>query len=81
MTRQTHHRYGDAWRPAETFRAVLASVSRYDLVLWAIPAAFLVAFVANALLATGVHASLVGAAIVGALVITDAIALHPPRTG
>jgi hypothetical protein len=79
MTRQTC--YEPTRYPIERFRAVLASLSRYDLLLVAIPAAFLLAFVTSNALAIGVHAALVGAALVGALAIADAIALNPPRTG
>ncbi|MCL7417894.1 MAG: hypothetical protein M8354_08655 [Halalkalicoccus sp.] len=78
MTRQRYHE--PAWRPIERFEAVLASLTRYDLLLVAIPAAVLLAFVADAL-AVGVYAALVGAALVGALVVADAFALNPPRTG
>lgn len=76
MTRKTHH--DPAWWQIERF-AVLASLSRYDLLLMAIPAAFLLAFVTSTALSIGVHAALVGAALVGALAIADAVALNPPR--
>ncbi|MDL5362194.1 hypothetical protein [Halalkalicoccus sp. NIPERK01] len=76
MTRQTHHQR--TWCSIERFM-VLASLSRYDLVLWAIPAAFLLAFVASNALAIGVQTALVGAALVGALAVADAVALNPPR--
>lgn len=79
MTRQTHHER--TWCSIERFEAALASLSRYDLVLWAIPAAFLLAFVASNALAIGVQTALAGAALVGALAITDAVALNPPRLG
>ncbi|KYH25989.1 hypothetical protein HAPAU_10790 [Halalkalicoccus paucihalophilus] len=74
ITRQTC--YEPTRYPIERFREVLASLSRYDLLLVTIPVAFLLAFVTSNALAIGVHAALVGA-----LAIADAVALNPPRTG
>ncbi|MEM4780572.1 MAG: hypothetical protein QXG03_03275 [Halalkalicoccus sp.] len=74
MTRRTNRRYGIEGRPDE--RTV--AVSRYDLLLGIVPAAFVLAVLASATLAISVHAALVFASLVGALAIADAIALNPP---
>ncbi|WP_162993819.1 hypothetical protein [Halalkalicoccus subterraneus] len=79
MTGRMRHRNGVAVRPVERFDSALAPVSRYDLVLWLVPLAFLLAFVASATLAISTHTALVGASLISALAIVDAVALHPPR--
>lgn len=79
MIGRKHHRNGFSVRPVERFDSALASPSRYDLALWLIPAAFLLAFVASAILPVSTRAALVGASLIGTLVIADAVALNPPR--
>lgn len=78
MTRKTYHGYDRRRRPFEALRAVLASATRYDLALWAIPTAFLVALAVGSLLGLPRHAALVGAALLGVFVLVDVIALNPP---
>jgi hypothetical protein len=78
MTRQIHYRRDRKWSLTETLGHLLASATRYDLALWAIPTAFLLALLAGGLLAIPQHAALVGAALVGVIVLVDAIALNPP---
>lgn len=78
MTGQTHRRPDPEWRPAETLATVLTSATRYDLALWAIPTAFLLAFAGGSVLGISQHAALVGAALLGVVVLVDVIALNPP---
>lgn len=78
MTGQIRYRYDQEWSPVETLAAVLASTTRYDLALWAIPVAFLVALVVGSVLGISRHAALVGAALLGVLVLVDVVALNPP---
>jgi hypothetical protein len=54
-------------------------LSRYDLLLLVIPAAFLVAFVASQLSSFGLTTLMVPASVVGALAVADGLFLHPPR--
>ena len=58
-------------------------VTRYDLVLAAIPSAFVAAVLAAHLLSVPVQTALTGASAVGALALIDALFLNPPggRTG
>lgn len=53
-------------------------LSRYDLVLFVIPLAFLFALVLGAALPVPTSAALVGAALCGVAVVTDALFLNPP---
>lgn len=53
-------------------------LSRHDLVLVAIPVAFLFALVAGRLLAVPVQGSMTVAAAVGAIAMADALFLNPP---
>lgn len=78
MTGQTRYRYDREWSPVETLAAALASATRYDLALWAIPTAFLVALVASSVVGISQHAALVGAALLGVFVLVDVVALNPP---
>ena len=78
MTGQTHRRHGSEWSSAETLAEALTAVTRYDLALWAIPTAFLLAFLMGSMLGISTHAALVGAALLGLLVLVDVIALNPP---
>lgn len=78
MTGQTHYRSDREWSPVETLTAILASATRYDLALWAIPTAFILALLAGSVLEISRHAALVGAALLGVLVVVDVIALNPP---
>lgn len=78
MTGQARHRYDPEWSPAETLAEALTSATRYDLALWAIPTAFLLALMVGSVLGISTHAALVGAALLGLLVLVDVIALNPP---
>lgn len=78
MTGQTHYRIDRKWSSVETSTAILTAATRYDLALWAIPTAFLLAFLAGSVLGISQHAALVGAALLGVLVVVDVIALNPP---
>ncbi len=78
MTGQPHYRIDRKWSPVETLTAILTSATRYDLALWAIPTAFLLAFLAGSVLGISRHVTLVGAALLGVLVVVDVIALNPP---
>lgn len=63
----------------DEFDDTFGSLSRYDLVLAVIPAAFLAASLLGAALPVGPREAMVGAALVGALVLVDALFVHPPR--
>lgn len=58
-----------------------AALSRYDLVLAVIPAAFLLAGIASQVLSVAPRATLVGATLVGALALLDGLFVNPPRSG
>ncbi|MFC6905945.1 hypothetical protein [Halalkalicoccus tibetensis] len=73
MSGETHQRHGFGPRPGP--------VSRYDLVLWLIPAAFVLALALSTLSAISTHTAIVGASLLGLFAIVDAVALHPPRAG
>jgi len=60
---------------------LLDSPSRYDLVLAAIPVAFLAAGLASRFLPLEPNAALTAAALVCALVVLDGLFVNPPRTG
>lgn len=77
MNREAHHRDGFELRIGGARRPV----SRYDLVLWLVPAAFVLALALSTLSAISTHTALVGASLIGAFAIVDAVALHPPRAG
>lgn len=55
--------------------------SRYDLVLWVIPLAFLLALVAATVLSTPTEVPLVAASVVGALALFDGLFRNPPTVG
>lgn len=55
------------------------SVSRYDLLLACIPAAFAVAFTVSALSNVPTRGAIVGASLVGAVAIVDGMFRRPPR--
>lgn len=77
MNRETHRRHGFGLRPG----GARGPVSRYDLVLWLIPAAFVLALALSTLSAISTHTAIVGASLIGAFAIVDAVALHPPQAG
>jgi hypothetical protein len=52
--------------------------SRYDIVLWVIPLAFLLALVAATVLSTPTEIPLVAASVVGALALFDGLFRNPP---
>lgn len=54
-------------------------VSRYDLLLALIPAAFLVGLIAAQLGAFPTRHSLAASSLVGAIAVADALFLNPPR--
>lgn len=58
--------------------AVLASTTRYDLALWLIPLAFILAIILGTALDLSVRTMLVSAALVGVVVLADALYLNPP---
>lgn len=60
---------------------LLTSLSRHDLVLLAIPAAFALALLASSLLGLPVERTLAGAAIVGVATLIDALFVNPPLDG
>lgn len=66
------------WNPVATLIGVLASVSRYDLIIGVIPLVFVVALAATGALDVATHEALAAAAIVGVLALVDAIYLNPP---
>lgn len=57
------------------------ALSRYDVVLAVIPAAFLLAALASQLLPVAPRTMLVGAAAVGLLALVDAMFVNPPQPG
>ncbi|MDZ7701756.1 MAG: hypothetical protein U5J98_06640 [Halobacteriales archaeon] len=63
----------------ERLRIALRGTSRYDLVLAAIPSAFLVAALLGVTLDVGRIAAVGAAAAFSALAVLDALFLHPPR--
>ena len=73
-------RYGRERDPVRTLLAVLTSITRYDLVLGIIPAAFGLALVAGSALGLDAHEAFLGAALVGVLVLVDALYLNPPAS-
>ena len=60
-------------------RRFVQSVSRYDLLLGCIPAAFAVAFTVSALSGVPTRGAIVGASLVGAVAIVDGVFRRPPR--
>lgn len=58
-----------------------AALSRYDLLLAVIPAAFLFAGITSQVLSVAPRATLVGATLVGALALLDGLFVNPPRSG
>lgn len=54
-------------------------LSRYDLVLAVIPAAFLAGILVSAVAGLPPRLGLVGAGVVGALALADGLFLNPPR--
>lgn len=55
-----------------------STVSRYDVALAAIPAAYLLALLGGVLFAPALRTTLVGASLVAAAVVGDALFVHPP---
>ena len=53
-------------------------VSRYDLMLAAVPVGFLLAFLAHLVTGLSLRTALAGGALVGLLVTADALFVHPP---
>jgi hypothetical protein len=58
-----------------------ASVSRYDLVLAAIPSVFLIAILVGNLLSLPATVAVGGASLVASLALADALFVHPPTDG
>ncbi len=56
-------------------------LSRYDIILVAIPLAFLAALLVGQLLSLSMQATVVVGAALGALVVVDALFVNPPRPG
>jgi hypothetical protein len=56
----------------------LNQLSRYDLVLAAIPTVFVAAVAAHLILAVSLHLAVGTAALVGAALVADVLYLHPP---
>jgi hypothetical protein len=56
-------------------------VSRYDLVLAVIPAAFLLALLSTVLLSVPLRTTLPASSLVGVLALTDTLYLNPPTEG
>lgn len=56
-------------------------ISRYDLILAVIPAAFLLAFVASQVVPVSTRVLLTGATTVGALALVDGLFVNPPSSG
>lgn len=54
------------------------SISRYDVVLILIPAAFLLAALFGSMLSLSVHLALFGAALIGAAAVIDGVFWNPP---
>lgn len=54
------------------------AVSRYDLVLAAIPSVFVIAVLAGNLLSVSAETAIAAASLVGALAVLDAMFVHPP---
>jgi hypothetical protein len=70
------HRTAETTAPSRLDR--LLSLSRYDLVLVAIPLAFVLMLSAHLVLAVSVRLAVAGAAVTSVLVLLDAIYLNPP---
>jgi hypothetical protein len=62
-------------------RLLPESLSRYDLTLAVIPAAFVLSLLARQLFTISSHAAVMAASLVGALALVDGLFLHPPRSG
>ncbi len=62
----------------DTLRRRIARLSRYDLVLVAIPLAFLVGITATVAAGVSVQGSMTVASLVGGAVVADALFLNPP---
>jgi hypothetical protein len=61
---------------------LVGQLSRYDLVLAAIPLVFVLAAVVSVSVAVSLHTSVGVAALLSAVLVTDALYLHPPtRSG
>lgn len=63
----------------ERLAALGRSLSRYDLLLAVIPAAFACSLAAGQLLSVPSSNAMAAASVVGALVLADALFLNPPR--
>ena len=59
----------------------LSSLTRYDLVLTAIPVVFLLTAAVSGLLGVTLQTALAIGSLLGAAVIVDALFLNPPTTG
>lgn len=57
---------------------ILSSISRYDLWLAAIPAAFVLSVLVATTLGVSLEVAMLGAAVVGAAVLVDALFWRPP---
>jgi hypothetical protein len=56
----------------------LPSLTRYDLVLVAIPLAFLATLLGHVVTGVSIELAIAGASLVAATAVTDALFLHPP---
>lgn len=64
--------------PFEPFRSIPDSLSRYDVVLLAIPVVFLCALAIGTALSVSPRESAIAAALCGVALVTDALFLNPP---
>lgn len=73
----------DAVRPFDRDRLAPTGggISRYDLLLWAVPIGFVAAFVVGRLLALPTETTLTIGALVGSLALADGLFRNPPRPG
>lgn len=73
VSRNTGH------RPRGTFwKQIFGQLTRYDLVLTAIPLVFVLALVVHTLLAISLHAALAVGAVLSIGAVMDALFVHPP---
>ena len=68
-------------RSLRTLREGLPDLSRYDVLLVAMPAIFAVALSAHAVLSVPVRPAVATGAVASLLLLADALYLHPPSPG
>lgn len=81
MTRSDDHPRTSASTLLDRLARVTTAVSRYDLLLAVIPAAFVLAAVLGALATTATRDAVLVAALVGVAAMVDALFLNPPGRG